>query len=437
MDTTTLKHVTLDGVRIHLNTKERKLWINSQYVLFLNETSAFIIASMIDSCHSVPKSQVPAHIISKVLKKYSVSKSQAEQDFNTIIGIINSFARDDPPMNMVGLEIIKDENLTAPNRMDIAITYRCNNNCSHCYLSENKSDIELTEQQWKTVIDKLWDIGIPQVVFTGGEPFLRKSTLIKLAEYSKKFICGIITNGTLITPQIAAQLKKTELDWIQITLESSDPKIHDDMVGRSGAFDQTVNGIKNCVNADVPVSINATLTNKNHLGLKNLIDYARDNLNITHVSTNAIINAGRGIRAKLDLGVSEKILNETLKLAKQHADNIGVQLDWFLPTCYKNLNPMELGFGIRSCSACQVNMLASPEGTIHPCQSWTQAKLGNILTGDWSTIWHHPIADKARSYAYAPTECKECEYEKYCHGSCPLLYLNDPTNQTKEIKDRI
>lgn len=432
----TLKHVTLDGVRIHLNTKERKIWINSKYVLFLNDTATFIIASMIDSCHDVSKEKVPADTVSKIIKKYDISKDRAKQDLDTIIGIINGFARDDPPMNMVGLKVIEDENLTAPNRMDLALTYRCNNNCSHCYLSENKSDVELTRQQWKTIIDKLWNIGIPQVVFTGGEPFLRKDTLIKLAEYSKKFICGIITNGTLITPGIAKELKRIELDWIQITLESASPEIHDDMVGRTGAFNQTVEGIKNCVNAGVPVSINATLTNKNYLQLETLINYAHNQLGVTHVSTNAIISAGRGTKAKLECGVSEKLLNKTLKSAKQHADSLSIELNWFLPTCYKNLNPMELGFGIRSCSACQVNMLTSPEGTVHPCQSWTQAKLGNILTDDWVSIWHHPLADKARSYAYEPTECKECEYEKYCHGSCPLLYINGSNEiSNKEIKN--
>lgn len=427
-----LKHVTLDGVRIHLNTKERKIWINSKYVLFLNETATFIIASMIDSCHNVSKEKVPDHTVSKIIKKYDISKERAKQDFDALIGIINGFARDEPPMNMVGLKVIKDENLTAPNRMDLALTYRCNNKCSHCYLSENKSDDELTKQQWKNIIDKLWNIGIPQVVFTGGEPFLRKDTLIELAEYSKKFICGIITNGTLITPEIAKELKRVELDWIQITLESSDPKIHDDMVGREGAFNQTVNGIKNCVSAGVPVSINATLTNKNYLELNHLIDYASNQLDVTHVSTNAIISAGRGTKAKLECGVPEKELNEVLKSAKQHVDSINtefknrpkMELNWFLPTCYKNLNPMELGFGIRSCSACQVNMLLEPSGIAIPCQSWTQAKLGNILTDDWVSIWHHPLADKARSYAYTPIECKECEYEKYCHGSCPLLYIN-------------
>ena len=349
---------------------------------------------------------------------------------------------------MVGTEVITNENLTAPNRMDISLTYDCNNKCHHCYLKENKNkDGTLTTIQWKEIIDKLWEIGIPQLVFTGGEVFLKKDDIIELAEYSKKFVCGIITNGTLITSEIAKELKRVELDWIQITLESATESIHDEMVGRKGAWKETVQGIKNCINAEVPVSINATLTKKNCsvLDLSNLILFCK-NLGIEYLSTNAIINAGRGVNAKKDIGVSEKELSIILKKAKDDAESFGINFNWFLPTCYKNLNSIELGFGQRCCSACSVNMMVQPDGSVIPCQSWTHETLGNILTDDWETIWNHPTAKKLRNYEFnkikiisyaeasngmsqsslekTKNECIDCEYEHLCHGSCPLETIN-------------
>ena len=448
-----LKHVTLDGVRIHLKTDENKLWINSKYVLFLNDTTTFILESMIDCYYKVSKEKVPEETVKKMLEKYNVTKEQAQQDFDAIIGIINSFARDEIPDNMVGTEVITNENLTAPNRMDISLTYDCNNECHHCYLKENKNkDGTLTTEQWKEIIDKLWKIGIPQIVFTGGEVFLKKDDIIELAEYSKKFVCGIITNGTLITSEIAKELKRVELDWIQITLESATESIHDEMVGRKGAWKETVQGIKNCINAEVPTSINTTLTKKNcsELDLSNLIIFCKT-LGVEYLSTNAIINSGRGIKAKKDIGVSEKELSSILKKAKDQAECFGIGFNWFLPTCYKNLNPMDLGFGQRCCSACSVNMMVQPEGSVIPCQSWIHETLGNIITDDWETIWNHPTAKKLRNYEFnkiisyaeasdgmtqsslekTKNECIDCEYENLCHGACPLDKINSESDNNE------
>jgi hypothetical protein len=62
---------------------------------------------------------------------------------------------------------------SAPYRMDLAVTYRCNNDCAHCYNARERNFPELTTEQWFQIIDKLWELGIPHLVFTGGEASLR------------------------------------------------------------------------------------------------------------------------------------------------------------------------------------------------------------------------------------------------------------------------
>jgi MoaA/NifB/PqqE/SkfB family radical SAM enzyme len=69
--------------------------------------------------------------------------------------------------------------------MDLAITYRCNNNCYFCYTGGPRNVAELNTSDWKHVLDKLWDSGIPQVVFTGGEPTLRDDLPAELSLISK------------------------------------------------------------------------------------------------------------------------------------------------------------------------------------------------------------------------------------------------------------
>jgi len=418
-----LKHVTLDGVRLHLKPDEKKLWINSKYVLFLNDTTNFILESMIDSYYEVPKEKVPQRTVKKIVRKYKVSKKKARQDFDAIVGIINGFARDEPPLHLIGMKVLDEENLKAPSRMDLSLTYQCNNNCSQCYLKENTNPAgTLDTQQWKKVIDTLWDVGIPQIVFTGGECMLRDD-LVELVGHSKQFTTGIITNGTKLSSTLASQLRKAELDWIQITLESANESVHDDIQGRKGAFKDTVLGIDNAVKAGLSVSINATISQKNAHDLKGLIDFA-SNYGVRYVSTNAIINAGRGVKEKEESGIDEKELQAILEDVKGYAENHGVSFNWFLPTCYKNVNPMELGFGQRCCSACSVNMMIEPNGDVIPCQSWTQQKLGNILSDHWDKIWNNPLAKKIRNHSFAQEECKTCEHLKFCMGACPLDQIN-------------
>jgi len=425
-----LKHVTLDGVRIHLKTDESKLWINGYYILHLNNTANFILSNFIDSCYEVPQNKIFQHTISKIKGKYKkVNVGTLEADLHQIIGVINSFARNEIPTHLVGMKEVKDSDVKAPNRMDLSLTYECDNKCPHCYLPKNADEKgRLSKTEWKGIIDKLWSIGIPQIVFTGGECTMR-SDLIELISYSKQFATGIISNGTLIDEKMAKDFVKAELDWIQITLETYKENVHDEMQGRENAFNETVKGIKNCVEAGLQVSINATLTKKNYRDLKGLIDFAKQ-LGVGIVSTNAIISTGRGMEKKATDGLLEETLKEILIEGKKYAEKRGIAFNWFLPSCYKKLNPIEMGFGQRCCSACQINMMIEPNGDVIPCQSWTHEKLGNMPKDKWKDIWNSKVAKKIRKNEYANEECTKCEFFDKCKGGCPL----DKDNRTCQTR---
>ena len=81
---------------------------------------------------------------------------------------------------------------------------------------------ELDTGQWKRILDQLWQLGIPHVVFTGGEPTLRDDLpeLIAHAEHNGQ-ITGMNTNGRrLADPAYLRPLVDAGLDHVQITLES-------------------------------------------------------------------------------------------------------------------------------------------------------------------------------------------------------------------------
>src|SRR3990172_5894636 len=83
---------------------------------------------------------------------------------------------------------------------------RCNLHCVHCYSQSADKDYEgeLTTEEGKALIEDLAQFGVPVILFSGGEPFLRPDLfeLIALAK-ARGMRAVISTNGTLITQEIA------------------------------------------------------------------------------------------------------------------------------------------------------------------------------------------------------------------------------------------
>lgn len=309
--------------------------------------------------------------------------------------------------------------------MDLALTYRCNNDCSHCYNVSDRQDPELSTDQWKSVLDQLWTIGIPHIVFTGGEPTLRDDLpeLIAHAEANGQ-ITGVNTNGRrLNNPDFVNQLVEAGLDHIQITLESHDPDIHDAMMRRKGAWKQTTAGIRNVLQTRLFVMTNTTLLNGNTPGLENTLDFIAE-LGVPTVGLNALIYSGRG--ASVGTGLQESELPSLLDLAATKTRQHGQRLIWYTPTQYCHFDPVQMELGVKGCTAALFNMCIEPDGSVIPCQSFYRS-VGNILKDSWKSIWEHDLCLWLRDRNYVPNECNTCALLQECGGGCPLR-LEFPEN---------
>ncbi|HRZ22356.1 MAG TPA: radical SAM protein, partial [Bacteroidales bacterium] len=76
------------------------------------------------------------------------------------------------------------------------LTYRCNDDCPHCYVGRERNFPEMSTDEWKRVIDKCWEQGIPHATFTGGEATMRPD-LPELIGYAEQvgLVTGLLTNG--------------------------------------------------------------------------------------------------------------------------------------------------------------------------------------------------------------------------------------------------
>src|SRR5512136_866050 len=264
-----IKHITVPGLRLHLRRGDSQniLWINSQKVLILNTTAADYVEAYIDAMRSTSQFDqevVKSRITQAIEGKYpTVTKERILSDFDTLYAQILAIAENKCPVYDLGIgqQVMDINKLTAPPRVDLALTYRCNNRCSYCYTGGSRKTKELDTADWTQILDKLWKAGVPQVVFTGGEPTLRDD-LVPLVSHAQEFVTGLVTNGRLL-PKLSKSLKEASLDYVQVSIESSKQSMHDEMTGVSGSWAETVDGIKAGVKEDLNVYTNTTITRRN------------------------------------------------------------------------------------------------------------------------------------------------------------------------------
>lgn len=407
-----------DRFRLHLRVEEDGsgiLVINASRVLHLNQTATEMVKLMMED-------RSPEEVAREIARRYHVKRGQARADYEELRAKVFLLTRTDEVCPITYLDVQRIDPFqtpaSAPYRMDLALTYACDNDCLHCYVARPRDYPTLSLEEWKQVIDRCWEVGIPHVTFTGGEatlyPHLRE--LIEHAE-DVGLVTGLLTNGRRLADRAYLDgLLEAGLDHVQITLESHDPEVHDRMVNAEGAWKETVAGIRNCVDADVYLMTNTTLTDLNAPGVEETIDFLAG-LGVRTVACNGLIYAGRG--RDVGIGIPEADLEPILAKVQERAVEHDLRLIWYTPTRYCEFNPLEHDLGVKGCSAARYNMCVEPDGDVIPCQSYFQS-MGNILTDPWESIWNGELARYLRDREWLPDECRRCPDVEVCGGGCPL-----------------
>jgi len=417
--------------RIHLRIDpdgKGTLVVNAARVIHLNSTAAAIAYLVLEQASE-------AQVLQELSRVYQVSTAQARADYQSVRYQVEELIRPDGACPVCDLNIETtapfSDRPTAPYRMDLALTYRCNNACAHCYNARPRHYPEMNTDQWKKVLDRCWELGIPHIVFTGGEPTLRDDLpeLIRHAEENGQ-ITGLNTNGRRLSDSAwLGTLVDAGLDHVQITFESHLPEIHDAIVAARGAWDETAAGLRNALATRLFVMTNTTLLQANSPYLEGTLDYLAE-AGVPTVGLNALIYSGRGLN--VGTGLKESELPALLDIACQKTSTYNQRLVWYTPTCYCQFDPLQLELGVKGCTAALYNMCIEPDGGVIPCQSYYQT-LGNILNDPWQRIWQHDLATSLRERRNLPGACSDCALLAECGGGCPLARAALPSLEYKPI----
>jgi MoaA/NifB/PqqE/SkfB family radical SAM enzyme len=178
---------------------------------------------------------------------------------------------------------------------------RCNLNCKHCYSTSADREFkgELTTEEVRRVMEDLRRFGVPVLILSGGEPLMRPD-IFDLARYAKRlgFHVALSTNGTLIDATNLPPIRDAGFDYLGISIDGLE-ETHDRFRRRSGAFRESLRGIRLCREAGIRVGMRFTLTRDNAQDLPGLLQLMEQE-EISKFYLSHLNYAGRGNRNRKD-----------------------------------------------------------------------------------------------------------------------------------------
>lgn len=320
------------------------------------------------------------------------------------------------------------------------VTQRCNLRCVHCY-AHSKDLIyenELNTEEGKKFLDNLADFKVPVVLFSGGEPLVRKD-LPELAEYAvqKGMRAVISTNGTLINPEMARILKEIGLSYVGISIDGME-STNDHFRGVKGAFNAAIKGIQSCQDAGIKVGLRFTINKFNAHEIPNIFDLLEE-MEIPRVCFYHLVYAGRGselLKDDLNHEETRKVVDLILERTRilfdkgkekevltvdNHADGPYLYLKLRKENPERAKEVLELLKMNEGNNSGRGIGCVSWDGEVHADQFWRHYSFGNIRKRPFSDIWtdlSEPLMGKLKEKKlYVKDRCARCRWLSICGGN--------------------
>jgi len=312
------------------------------------------------------------------------------------------------------------QQLSAPLHTQIELTTICNNKCRHCYNYQKQAghpETTMDINDLEYIMKKLSTARVFTVTLTGGEPLLFPDLVLRAAALCNhyKIPFGINSNLTTFDDNLLKELAQYGKFSVLTSIASCREKTHDYLVGRKGAFCETVETIKKIVSKGVDVSVNMVITRKNSSDVYETGRFSYElgakYFNVTKACCPAGCEHFDHLRpTKEDILQS---LDDALRV--QQDFKISVDSLTSYPHCVlKNLEKYS-SFTHRKCSAGKIDCAIGPNGEVRPCPQ-SDMIYGNILEDDLSNIYSK-MTDWLTD-DLLPKICVSCPQFIYCGGGC-------------------
>jgi 12,18-didecarboxysiroheme deacetylase len=318
------------------------------------------------------------------------------------------------------------------------ITSACNLRCVHCYASAGKAEKELTTAQGLELISTLKDYGAPVILFSGGEPTIRKDLPVLIDAAVKAGLRAVIsTNGTLIDRDMAMRFSDLGLSYIGVSLDGLGD-VNDKFRGVAGAFKDAMQGIYHAMHQGIKVGLRFTMNRRNVREIPGIFDLMKKE-GIPRICFYHLVYTGRAkelmdedltpgqtretldlimdrTREMIDAGLAVEVLTVDnhadgpyvyLRMKKERNDKAGGVLKLLKMNAG---NSSGLGIGC-------INW----DGDVYPDQFWRTRVLGNVLEKPFPEIWDNPgngfLMKLKNKKDHVKGRCRYCRWLDVCAGN--------------------
>jgi len=274
----------------------------------------------------------------------------------------------------------------------ISITNRCNLRCVMCQIPLMQNNEEMATKELEGLISDAANLHPNSIVFSGGEPLLRKDIFELIAFANKHRINTCLTsNGTLVNDEIAKRLNISGIGVVNISIEGSE-SIHDSLRGK-GSFAKAFGALEYLSKYKIETTIATVVCRQNYKTLPYIMKLAHQ-FGVTTVKFQPFSEI---FLIKKEEGKDFFTSRNTLGEIKQSIDKvIGFSKEYKITT-----NPSNYLYSIPiylcglwqthlhdSCSALFSSCPISAEGDVHLCWVLSDRLLGNVKKSKLSKIWN-------------------------------------------------
>lgn len=293
------------------------------------------------------------------------------------------------------------------------LTYSCNFRCVHCFQRDEDKCLMYSNECINKSIQIAQELDVQRFSLFGGEPLLHPNFInIYNKIYDYGFQISIITNGSLITSEIACLFKRKPpcILWVSLYgINETDYKL---MTGKASNFNSTFKGLGYLKENEVCFRVKGIATNINNQ-LSNFEEFIRPFTTEYKIFRNIFPT-----RSRKNDNLSYNVLYNKINSNFPHSDI--------------NISERKKNDGYLNCGCYFLDIVISPDGFTRPCVLFPRNEITNILSSEITAILDNNRKQYLEEYIF-PDKCKKCDYILKC--GCPIIlkYYGDKISEKCQI----
>ena len=307
--------------------------------------------------------------------------------------------------------------------LHIEVANECNERCVHCYIPHEYKTKMISSDLFYRLIKEARDMNMINITLSGGEPLLHKDIISFLRKCRELDLSvNVLSNLTLLTDEIASEMKKNPLLSVQVSIYSMDPSIHDSITKVKGSFERTIAALTKLKEMDVPLQISCPIMKQNLNTFDDVVAFGKEN-NIAVAANYVIFGSYDHTNRNLENRLS--IDEVGLAFDKQSSDKEYICALSDLAKEKILLSPQD-----SICTICRYYICVSAEGYAFPCAGWQDKVIGDLNRQSLREICESSKEMKALKQIKWEDfpKCINCEDRGYC-TVCMMSNSNESTNK--------